>query len=232
MTQDSAEALVKHARYENGWYYCWLVEKRGSEQPEWLDRLNRWTKDANKAVWFARKQDANIASCLVLDIIDSKTYQIEVCEHGFDLGSSAHRSAQVAPKGEQKCAKCWLTPSERDAQHIVCSECGMKPLAPSQPIEGEAGEDAIYDLIHAVEYSTRNPDNEYARAEMADARRALSAILRRHVDDEVRALLASNTVLRGFANMAKNSGAALHVLQAEAKQALREADAIELDAKP
>ena len=37
-----------NARYENGWYYCWLIERREGPQPTWLGEWS-WETDANIA---------------------------------------------------------------------------------------------------------------------------------------------------------------------------------------
>lgn len=75
----SAERGEQNARYENGWYYCWLIERRDVPQPEWLGAYD-WVQDANDAVWYSRKSDADeVAGDLIHD------HRVVVCEHGFML---------------------------------------------------------------------------------------------------------------------------------------------------
>ncbi len=66
-----------NARYSNGWYYCWLIERRDRPQPEWLGVDITWEKDAHKAFWFARRSDADKVAGEMLGI------DCLVCEHGF-----------------------------------------------------------------------------------------------------------------------------------------------------
>lgn len=65
----------ENARYEHGWYYCWLIEKHAA--PEWWG-VNGFVEDARRACWFARREDADkFASEMLTDV--------RVCEHGFAL---------------------------------------------------------------------------------------------------------------------------------------------------
>lgn len=74
----------KNARYElmqgeHGWYYCWLIEKLTA--PEWWG-VNGFVTDAHKALWFARREDADeFASEMAADV--------RVCEHGFEVNGTA-----------------------------------------------------------------------------------------------------------------------------------------------
>lgn len=79
----SAEAL--YARYENGWYYCWLIERRDRPQPEWWTDgpYCTWTTDAHNAMWYARRDQADAMASEMTDI------DVFVCEHGFWLERAA-----------------------------------------------------------------------------------------------------------------------------------------------
>lgn len=70
----------KNARYEGDWYYCWLIERRDGPQPRWLGEY-AWETDANKAIWYSRKADADAAQRHQLGGVPN----IFVCEHGFVL---------------------------------------------------------------------------------------------------------------------------------------------------
>ncbi len=67
-----------NARYDHGWYYCWLIERRDTPEPQWFGADCMWHKNANDAEWFARKSDAekSAAEC---------PHDVVVCEHGFML---------------------------------------------------------------------------------------------------------------------------------------------------
>lgn len=69
-----------NARYDNGWYYCWLIEWRDGPPPQWLGAYT-WETDANKAIWYARKSDADA----VWNHDLKGTSKAVVCEHGFQL---------------------------------------------------------------------------------------------------------------------------------------------------
>lgn len=70
-----------NARYGDGWYFCWLIEKRGLTVPLWLDAKGDWTNVAHKALWFARKEDAEEFRVAY----EHDFVRIVVCEHGFML---------------------------------------------------------------------------------------------------------------------------------------------------
>lgn len=76
-----------NARYAPGWYYCWLIEKRGLPQPLWLAADGEWTLDANAALWFSRQSDAE--RCRVTSGNDF--VRIVVCEHGFMIDEAFDR---------------------------------------------------------------------------------------------------------------------------------------------
>lgn len=78
MSQVTDERL--NARYADGWYYCWLIEWRDGPQPKWLG-ASTWVTEANEAIWYARKSDAD--SVWAHDL--KRTTKVVVCEHGFDL---------------------------------------------------------------------------------------------------------------------------------------------------
>lgn len=72
---------------EHGWYFCWLIERRRpNNAPDWWTAHGTWTTDANNALWFARKRDADIAELLVPRDSGSVQGARVVCEHGFALG--------------------------------------------------------------------------------------------------------------------------------------------------
>jgi hypothetical protein len=67
-----------NARYEGNWYFCWLIERRDMPQPMWWSAEQEWTTEADKALWYARRSDADReASEMLQDVI--------LCEHGFML---------------------------------------------------------------------------------------------------------------------------------------------------
>jgi hypothetical protein len=67
----------KYARYDDRWYFCWLIELRGAT-PMWWASDGGWEEVATDALWFARRQDADrFASEMSQDVF--------VCEHGFQL---------------------------------------------------------------------------------------------------------------------------------------------------
>jgi hypothetical protein len=82
----------KYARYENGWYFCWLIERREEGQsPEWLTAHGTWTREADRAAWFARQADADMRAIFV----QNKPYSLPMakaavvaCEHGFEISSA------------------------------------------------------------------------------------------------------------------------------------------------
>lgn len=85
----------QNARYEGNWYYCWLIERRDLPQPEWLGEYD-WTKDANEAVWYARKSDADkIAGDLIAD------HRVVVCEHGFMLSTTLTTDINSLPNNQE-----------------------------------------------------------------------------------------------------------------------------------
>ncbi len=87
-----------HARYEGGWYFCWLIERRDTPEPQWFGADCLWHKDANDAEWFARKSDAetSAAEC---------PHDVVVCEHGFDLGESRARTSHDALVSQNKALR-------------------------------------------------------------------------------------------------------------------------------
>jgi hypothetical protein len=89
-----------NARYENGWYYCWLIERRDGPQTRWLGEYT-WVTDANQAIWYARKSDADA----VCDH-DLKGANAVVCEHGFAL------PAVVASAEKPVCDTCGEYPHD------------------------------------------------------------------------------------------------------------------------
>src|SRR5881396_1495936 len=81
----SAETTTPlNARYDGRWYFCWLIERREGPQPTWLGEYS-WETDANKAIWYARKSDADATVTHQL----KGNSKMVVCEHGFDLGAEA-----------------------------------------------------------------------------------------------------------------------------------------------
>jgi len=68
-----------NARYERNWYYCWLIERRDGSVPRWLG-AHSWVTDANEAIWYARRSDAEAIVAHDLKGVP----KIVVCEHGFD----------------------------------------------------------------------------------------------------------------------------------------------------
>ncbi len=63
-----------------GWYFCWLIELRGTT-PMWWAAEGGWEKIAHDALWFARREDADrFASEMSQDVF--------VSEHGFDLAAA------------------------------------------------------------------------------------------------------------------------------------------------
>lgn len=75
-----------------GWYFAWLIERREQgKPPEWLTAHGQWTTDANRAAWFARKEDADVRAIFV----QNKPYSLPMaraeviaCEHGFDMAAT------------------------------------------------------------------------------------------------------------------------------------------------
>jgi hypothetical protein len=93
-----------NARYSGRWYFCWLIERRDGSQPRWLGEYT-WVTDANEAIWYARKSDADA----VCDHDLKGSSKVVVCEHGFDLGDSApinSHDALIAENArlQQRCA--------------------------------------------------------------------------------------------------------------------------------
>lgn len=70
-----------NARYDNGWYYCWLIERRDMPQPMYWTEGCTWSQYAGEALWYARWSDANAAA-------GECPHDVVVCEHGFDLGGA------------------------------------------------------------------------------------------------------------------------------------------------
>lgn len=83
-----------NARYENGWYYCWLIERRDLPQPEWFGADCFWHKNANDACWFARKEDAEQSA-------GECPHDVIVCEHGFDFSHDAHVASLLTAHAEE-----------------------------------------------------------------------------------------------------------------------------------
>jgi hypothetical protein len=80
----------QNARYAAGWYYCWLIERRDRPQPMWWSAEQEWTDDAHKALWYARRQDADReASEMLQDVI--------LCEHGFMIEKPQDQTPPPAP---------------------------------------------------------------------------------------------------------------------------------------
>lgn len=79
--REKATPEPTNARYTEGWYFCWLIEKRGLHQPMWLKANDDWTLTAHDALWFARESDAE-----TFRLTHGHAFvRIVVCEHGFML---------------------------------------------------------------------------------------------------------------------------------------------------
>lgn len=85
---DAVSELPMNARYADGWYFCWLIEWRDGPQSRWLGAYT-WEIDANKAIWYARKSDADAVHSHDL----KGTNKVIVCEHGFVLAPSPKEKA-------------------------------------------------------------------------------------------------------------------------------------------
>lgn len=59
----------------------WLIELRHAYPTHWVSGMGEWTRDANKAIWFTRKEDAQRAGALAWGKIESQDYLIT--EHMF-----------------------------------------------------------------------------------------------------------------------------------------------------
>ena len=81
-----------NARYDNGWYYAWLIERRDLAQPEWWSTACTWTTNAHEALWFARESDAQAEAAECWE-------DVRVVEHGFQLEKPT--SAEVRDDNEQ-----------------------------------------------------------------------------------------------------------------------------------
>lgn len=79
-----------NARYEGNYYFCWLIERRDMARPMWWSAEQEWTDDAHKALWYARRSDADReAGEMVCDVI--------LCEHGFMLELPAIAADPMQP---------------------------------------------------------------------------------------------------------------------------------------
>src|SRR3954469_5550634 len=87
-TPTTAPGLELNARYDGNWYYCWLIERLGTSQPQWWGADCTWKKNAQDAEWYARKADAE-------EVAGEMAEDCYVCEHGFDMGIGP--SASPAP---------------------------------------------------------------------------------------------------------------------------------------
>ena len=86
----SQPAAQLNARYGDGWYFCWLIEKRGLPQPMWVKANGDWTVKAHEALWFARAEDAE-----AFRLANGHGFvRIVVCEHGFMLEKPADPTAK------------------------------------------------------------------------------------------------------------------------------------------
>lgn len=76
-----------NARYEGGWYFCWLIERSDGPQPTWFTADCTWTTNAHEALWWARKEDAEASAGECLD-------DARVVEHGFAIEPAAERTCE------------------------------------------------------------------------------------------------------------------------------------------
>lgn len=79
---DAATPARTNARYEGDWYFCWLIERRDTPEPQWWTTGCTWTKTAHEALWYSRKSDADADA-------GECPHDVVVCEHGFMIDKTA-----------------------------------------------------------------------------------------------------------------------------------------------
>ena len=90
-------AVPLNARYDNGGYYCWLIERRRPHNPPdwWNVTHKKWETNAEFATWFAKQSDAELESLLSDRRQYSLGVEFVVCEHGFMLAAPSPANAEA-----------------------------------------------------------------------------------------------------------------------------------------
>lgn len=126
-------------------YSGWLIERDCADGIEYVHTFAEWTRDANKALRFHRKGDAEDTVQVFFDEVAG----IRVVEHAWDDGNEPQRRAsssrQAALEEAARLVKSfWITAKydyigDADVLESVCAQASeaILALATTPPAEGE-----------------------------------------------------------------------------------------------